>query len=109
MQLVSKGDETIKILLVWFQSVTQASMTSASRAKESCTMNTGPDKPNRDASASGKSLQNDSVKATIIALSKLSEISSTALLGERKELSILHNGERYTLRITANQKLILTK
>ena len=39
----------------------------------------------------------------------LGEISSAQLMGESKELSIIHNSERYTLRITANNKLILTK
>jgi len=37
------------------------------------------------------------------------EITSARLLGSRGELTIIHNGERYTLRITANKKLILTK
>ncbi|MEX0902144.1 MAG: hemin uptake protein HemP [Pseudohongiellaceae bacterium] len=37
------------------------------------------------------------------------EIDSAELLGDRKELGIIHNGERYQLRITANNKLILTK
>ncbi len=37
------------------------------------------------------------------------EITSAQLLGSRGELTIIHNGERYTLRITANRKLILTK
>lgn len=37
------------------------------------------------------------------------EISSANLLGNARELIIIHNEERYTLRITANQKLILTK
>lgn len=37
------------------------------------------------------------------------EITSARLLGSRGELIIIHNGERYTLRITANKKLILTK
>ena len=36
-------------------------------------------------------------------------IESTELLGTRKEIGIMHNGECYTLRITANNKLILTK
>ncbi|BDV36386.1 hemin uptake protein HemP [Methylocystis iwaonis] len=31
------------------------------------------------------------------------------LLGEKKEATIVHAGERYRLRITANNKLILTK
>lgn len=37
------------------------------------------------------------------------EVSSSNLLGPKGELTIIHNGERYTLRITANRKLILTK
>lgn len=36
-------------------------------------------------------------------------VSSRTLLGERRELLIRHNGEDYRLRITANDKLILTK
>jgi len=36
-------------------------------------------------------------------------VTSEALLGKRRQLSIIHNGQRYTLRITANNKLILTK
>ncbi|MDX1489886.1 MAG: hemin uptake protein HemP [Pseudohongiellaceae bacterium] len=37
------------------------------------------------------------------------EINSSQLLGLRKEITILHNGDRYTLRVTASNKLILTK
>jgi len=37
------------------------------------------------------------------------EISSAELLGEAQALIIMHNDEAYTLRITANRKLILTK
>lgn len=36
-------------------------------------------------------------------------VTSDTLLGKPGRLLILHNGERYTLRITANNKLILTK
>jgi hemin uptake protein HemP len=36
-------------------------------------------------------------------------ISSAALLAGAKELLIRHGGEEYRLRITANNKLILTK
>lgn len=38
-----------------------------------------------------------------------SVVSSRELLGRNKRLEIEHNGERYTLRITSNNKLILTK
>ncbi len=37
------------------------------------------------------------------------QISSAKLFGDQKEIIIIHNGERYSLRITANRKLILTK
>ena len=35
-------------------------------------------------------------------------IESTALLGSKKELVIVHNGREYRLRLTQNGKLILT-
>lgn len=37
------------------------------------------------------------------------EIRSAALMNGRREVVILHAGERYRLRITANDRLILTK
>ncbi|WP_363349171.1 hemin uptake protein HemP [Methylocystis echinoides] len=37
------------------------------------------------------------------------EIDTRDLLGRRQEATIVHAGERYRLRITANNKLILTK
>ena len=37
------------------------------------------------------------------------EIDVHELLGNAKEVTLLHGGERYRLRITANDKLILTK
>jgi len=37
------------------------------------------------------------------------EISSATLMANNKELVIKHNNERYVLRITGNNKLILTK
>jgi hemin uptake protein HemP len=36
-------------------------------------------------------------------------ITSEKLFGEEQEIIILHAGEQYRLRITANNKLILTK
>jgi hemin uptake protein HemP len=36
-------------------------------------------------------------------------IRTTSLMNGRREVIILHAGERYRLRITANDKLILTK
>jgi hemin uptake protein HemP len=37
------------------------------------------------------------------------EIDARELLGPRQEATIIHGAERYRLRITANNKLILTK
>ncbi len=36
-------------------------------------------------------------------------VSSRSLFGNQRTLVIDHEGERYTLRITSNRKLILTK
>ena len=36
------------------------------------------------------------------------KVSSQALLGDGRELVILHNGREYRLRLTQNGKLILT-
>jgi len=36
-------------------------------------------------------------------------ISSTALLGKQNQIFIVHDGQRYQLRITKLRKLILTK
>ena len=38
----------------------------------------------------------------------LKRVSSQALLGESRELVILHSGREYRLRLTQNDKLILT-
>lgn len=37
------------------------------------------------------------------------EIDARRLLGRRREATIIHAGERYRLRVTSNNKLILTK
>jgi hemin uptake protein HemP len=37
------------------------------------------------------------------------EIDARELLGPRQEATIIHGAERYRLRVTANNKLILTK
>jgi len=41
-------------------------------------------------------------------VSELKRVSSESLLGENKELLIVHNGREYRLRLTQNGKLILT-
>jgi hemin uptake protein HemP len=38
----------------------------------------------------------------------LKRVSSETLLGEAKELVIVHNGREYRLRLTQNGKLLLT-
>jgi hemin uptake protein HemP len=37
------------------------------------------------------------------------EIDTTDLFGNQKQISLIHQGESYKLRITPNNKLILTK
>ncbi|MCB8819318.1 hemin uptake protein HemP [Microvirga rosea] len=37
------------------------------------------------------------------------EIEVASLIGSEREVVLLHRGERYRLRVTANGKLILTK
>ena len=39
---------------------------------------------------------------------ELKRVLSETLLGEKKELLIVHNGREYRLRLTQNGKLILT-
>ena len=36
-------------------------------------------------------------------------VNSKTLLGDHKELTIVHNDQKYKLRLTGNDKLILTK
>ncbi len=52
---------------------------------------------------------NTSKSTPVRAPAQPGQVSSDKLLGDRKQLDIVHNGEHYTLRITANNKLILTK
>lgn len=47
-------------------------------------------------------------KPAAIADSALQRVPSEALLGQAKELVIMHNGREYRLRLTQNGKLILT-
>jgi len=49
-----------------------------------------------------KKYENETARSSIA-------ISSAKLLGKSKKMTISHNEEIYTLRITANNKLILTK
>lgn len=37
------------------------------------------------------------------------ELDAASLLGDARQIVIVHRGERYSLRITAKDKLILTK
>jgi hemin uptake protein HemP len=47
-------------------------------------------------------------KATESAVTPPQRVRSDALLGQAKELVIVHNGREYHLRMTQNGKLILT-
>jgi hemin uptake protein HemP len=40
---------------------------------------------------------------------KTQRVYSAELLGQSRELVILHRGEEYRLRVTGNDKLLLTK
>ena len=51
---------------------------------------------------------NINAKKRTIEIDKLT-IESEKLLGREKELTIQHKGEVYRLRLTGNDKLILTK
>jgi len=42
-------------------------------------------------------------------ISRLGAVPSLVLLGDRKSIAILHEGENYLLRLTKFGKLILTK
>ena len=54
----------------------------------------------------GRSLRGRSSAGTE---SSLPEYDVRDLVGDGREASIIHEGERYRLRITSNNKLILTK
>jgi hemin uptake protein HemP len=41
--------------------------------------------------------------------SRVQRVHSAELLGRTRELVILHRGEEYRLRLTGNDKLLLTK
>lgn len=49
------------------------------------------------------------MKQTDISARKPMEISALQLLGATRVVVIEHKGERYELRLTRNEKLILTK
>lgn len=50
-----------------------------------------------------------SLEAGAASQSAVPTVEVTAILGVGREAVILHKGERYRLRVTANDKLILTK
>lgn len=42
-------------------------------------------------------------------MSRIGRVEVSALLGDAREVIFVHNGEEYRLRLTANNKLIMTK
>lgn len=52
---------------------------------------------------------NDSAANTSSALRRFPTVDSARLFAAGKEIRIRHEGEEYRLRITSNNKLILTK
>ena len=63
--------------------------------------------PDRSVEASGARPAGDGERAMPDA--DAPRIKARTLMQGRREVTILHAGERYRLRITANDKLILTK
>jgi hemin uptake protein HemP len=54
-------------------------------------------------------MHNEEVNKTRQILVEKNQIKSGVLFAKNKELIIVHNDEEYRLRITGNNKLILTK
>lgn len=61
-----------------------------------------PDQPDKESEAEGDPPARREVTQAVT-------LASAVLLGGRSELQIEHRGEIYTLRLTRNGKLILTK
>ena len=66
-------------------------------------------KSDNDSKGSGCLLLPPASGSGSIDAGKIPHIEIGAILGENREAVILHNGEAYRLRVTANNKLILTK
>jgi hemin uptake protein HemP len=49
------------------------------------------------------------VGSTLWSMEGPRQIAVASILGAEREVLLIHNGEAYRLRITANNKLILTK
>ncbi|WP_298967342.1 hemin uptake protein HemP [uncultured Methylobacterium sp.] len=64
----------------------------------------GDDEQDRD-----ESLRHPDLRRLRMAPDHDDPVESVRLMRGRRELTILHAGERYRLRVTANDKLILTK
>jgi hemin uptake protein HemP len=56
-----------------------------------------------------KDSRNGDAKPPTDTLNDRRRLSSSILFGTRNEIVIVHNDEEYRLRITSNDKLILTK
>lgn len=64
---------------------------------------TSPDQKNQTP------LEHTAGQPVVPSLAPLPQVDVGALLGEGREAVLVHNGESYRLRITASNKLILTK
>ncbi len=58
---------------------------------------------------SGKAIPAGTVSARFRGTAEARRIEVEAILAGEREVVLMHNGEAYRLRITANNKLILTK
>ena len=52
---------------------------------------------------------NATTQPSFVSVGPARQIPVVNILGEEREAILVHNGEAYRLRITANNKLILTK
>jgi hemin uptake protein HemP len=65
--------------------------------------------PDSEPSLTGKTHAVHAAREVASRGSEIRRIDVTAILSGAREVVLLHNGEAYRLRITANNKLILTK
>jgi len=55
------------------------------------------------------SVKDEKTVATAVQTAALRRVDIATILGTAREIILLHNGAEYRLRLTSNDKLILTK
>lgn len=53
--------------------------------------------------------KNPTENTDVNGMNRMNRVEISSLLGDAREMIFVHNGEEYRLRLTANNKLILTK